>query len=95
MNTSNLGVSVCRHCQYYRAEGRRGGYCQQLCAGVQGTWKACSLAIPPFAPTWEAIPGIIAWRNQMQHSAEHQLDLLSKDVEPAVETVKVAIDGDI
>jgi hypothetical protein len=25
---------------------------------VRGSWKACSLAIPPFAPSWENIEGI-------------------------------------
>jgi hypothetical protein len=55
MNTSNLGVSVCRYCQYYKAEGRRGGQCQQFGAQVQSSWKACALAIPPFAPTWEGL----------------------------------------
>ncbi|MDX2216646.1 MAG: hypothetical protein SFY66_25505 [Oculatellaceae cyanobacterium bins.114] len=95
MNTPNLGVSVCRHCQYYRAEGRRGGYCQQLCAEVQGAWKSCSLAIPPFAPNWEALPGIIAWRNQMKQSAERQADLVRVEAEHAVEVISVAIDRDL
>jgi hypothetical protein len=53
MRKVNGGVSACRHCQYYLAEGRRGGQCQQLGAPVQGAWKACPLAIPPFAPSWE------------------------------------------
>lgn len=46
-------VSACRHCQHYVTEGRRGGQCQQLGSPVKGNWRACSLAIPPFAPTWE------------------------------------------
>ncbi|MBW4631497.1 MAG: hypothetical protein KME30_06230 [Iphinoe sp. HA4291-MV1] len=46
-------TSACRYCRYYKPEGRRGGICQQLGAPVQGNWKACSLAIPPFAPSWE------------------------------------------
>ncbi|EKF03574.1 hypothetical protein FDUTEX481_02479 [Tolypothrix sp. PCC 7601] len=29
--------------------------CQQLGAPVQGSWKACSLALPPFAPSWETL----------------------------------------
>lgn len=51
-------VSVCRHCQNYSLEGRRGGHCTQLDGLVQGGWKACSLAIPPFAPSWESRVGI-------------------------------------
>jgi len=53
MSTLPYGsVSSCRHCQLYRAEGRRGGYCQQLNVPVQGNWKSCSLVIPPFAALW-------------------------------------------
>ncbi|NJM71948.1 MAG: hypothetical protein HC862_18135 [Scytonema sp. RU_4_4] len=46
-------TSACRYCRYYNLEGRRGGFCQQLGAPVRGNWKACSLALPPFAPSWE------------------------------------------
>ncbi len=46
-------TSACRYCRYYQPEGRRGGMCQQLGALVQGSWAACSLALPPFAPSWE------------------------------------------
>lgn len=58
MRTTNLTISACRHCLHYATEGRRGGHCKQLGAPVQGGWKACSLAIPPFAPTWESSEGI-------------------------------------
>ena len=58
MRTTHLTVSACRHCQHYATEGRRGGHCKQLGAPVQGAWKACCLALPPFAPTWEAAAGI-------------------------------------
>lgn len=46
-------TSACRYCRHYQPEGRRGGMCQQLGAPVQASWKACSLALPPFAPSWE------------------------------------------
>ncbi len=49
-NTGNLG---CRHCRYYRTEGQRGGQCQMLGVPVRGIWPACSLVVPPFAPSWE------------------------------------------
>ncbi|GAX36959.1 hypothetical protein [Nodularia sp. NIES-3585] len=48
-------TSACRYCRHYQPEGRRGGMCQQLGTLVQAGWKACSLAIPPFAPSWETL----------------------------------------
>lgn len=48
-------ASACKYCRHYQPEGRRGGTCQQLGAPVQATWKACSLALPPFAPSWETL----------------------------------------
>ncbi|MDZ8184259.1 MAG: hypothetical protein RMX96_05270 [Nostoc sp. ChiSLP02] len=48
-------ASACRYCRHYQPEGRRGGMCQQLGAPVQASWKACSLAIPAFAPSWETL----------------------------------------
>ncbi|ARV61651.1 hypothetical protein BZZ01_26230 [Nostocales cyanobacterium HT-58-2] len=51
-------TSACRYCRYYKPEGRRGGFCQQLGAPVQSNWKACSLAIPPFAPSWEDLEDV-------------------------------------
>ena len=53
MNTSNSLVSTCRYCRYYKSEGRRGGTCQLLDGAIHGGWKACHLAIPAFAPSWE------------------------------------------
>ena len=32
--------------------------CQQLGVPVRGGWRACSLALPPFAPSWENIDGL-------------------------------------
>jgi hypothetical protein len=51
-------TSACRYCHYYKPEGRRGGLCQQLGAPVLGSWKACSFALPPFAPTWESLEDV-------------------------------------
>lgn len=59
MKTLNNVTSACRSCRYYQPEGRRGGLCQQLSAPVRGSWKACSLALPPFAPSWETLEGIM------------------------------------
>jgi len=58
MKTLNFPTSACRLCRHYQTEGRRGGMCQQLGVPVRASWKACSLALPPFAPSWESIEGI-------------------------------------
>lgn len=80
MNTANPSISTCRHCQYYQGEGRRGGYCQQLCAQVQGSWKACYLAIPPFSSDWKILPGIAVWQDVVVQATEHYSDALMADV---------------
>lgn len=59
MKSLDLLTSACRYCQYYKPEGRRGGNCQQLGVIVQGSWKACALAIPAFAPSWKGLEEII------------------------------------
>lgn len=46
-------VSSCRYCAHYAHEGRRGGTCDSLNVDVQGSWKACSLAVSAFS---EAVP---------------------------------------
>lgn len=53
MDSSENLTSTCRCCQYYTPEGRRGGQCQQLHVPVKGGWRACQLAIPAFAMSWE------------------------------------------
>lgn len=60
MSASNCFASACRYCRYFTPEGRRGGHCQQLGVPVQGKWKACCLAIPPFAPSWENAEAVTA-----------------------------------
>ncbi|MFM2060857.1 MAG: hypothetical protein RLZZ507_527 [Cyanobacteriota bacterium] len=55
MKPINPVTSACKYCRHYQPEGRRGGMCQQLSAPVQAGWKACSLAIPAFAPSWESL----------------------------------------
>jgi hypothetical protein len=51
-------TSACRYCRHYKPEGRRGGLCQQLGAPVLASWKACSFALPPFAPSWESLEDV-------------------------------------
>ncbi|MEB3885901.1 hypothetical protein [Lyngbya sp. CCY1209] len=55
MKTTPILTSACRCCQHYTPEGRRGGICDQLHVPVKGSWKACPLAIPAFAPSWERV----------------------------------------
>jgi hypothetical protein len=62
MKSLEGNISSCRHCSFYRAEGRRGGSCQQLGVPVQGSWSVCPLAVPPFKPSWKNIPGMVSWQ---------------------------------
>ena len=55
MKSIQIFTSACRNCRHFSPEGRRGGVCQKLGAPVRGSWKACSLAAPPFAPSWESL----------------------------------------
>jgi hypothetical protein len=68
MNTLSFPTSACRLCRYYQPEGRRGGVCQQLGVPVRGSWSSCSLALPPFAPSWENIEDI--WHQDQQLSKQ-------------------------
>lgn len=51
MNEINFSTSACRYCRFYEPQGRRGGSCQMLSVSVQGSWKACAFASPPFKTT--------------------------------------------
>lgn len=53
MANQNCLTSACRYCRFYRPEGLHGGTCQQLGVFVHSSWKACQLALPAFASTWE------------------------------------------
>jgi hypothetical protein len=52
MTNQKCLASACRYCRFYRPEGLRGGACQQLGVSVHSDWKACQLALPAFASTW-------------------------------------------
>jgi hypothetical protein len=58
MKETNLSNSACRYCRSYEPQGRRGGYCQILGVPVQGSWKACVLACPPFETTLKKLENI-------------------------------------
>lgn len=59
-----LLTSACRSCRHYQPEGRRGGMCQILGATVQANWKACALALPAFAPSWEYLEEMMLLRDK-------------------------------
>lgn len=80
MSNSNCPTSACRYCRHFTPEGRRGGTCQQLGVPVSGGWKACSLALPAFAPSWEGLEGLGLWQYQPLTRVEAQ----SKCLEPAI-----------
>ena len=39
--------------------------CQLLGVPVQGSWKACTLAIPSFAPSWEELEKMMILPDEM------------------------------
>lgn len=59
MKNTYFLTSACRYCRHYEPEGRRGGTCQKLGVQVQSEWKACVLALPPFATAWENLEEIV------------------------------------
>ena len=46
-------TSKCTFCSHYQLPRGSVGHCQLLNAPVRGGWKSCSLAMSPFAPSWE------------------------------------------
>jgi hypothetical protein len=62
MKSLEGNISSCRHCSFYRSEGRRGGSCQKLGVPVQGSWSVCPLAVSPFKPSWQNLPGMVSWQ---------------------------------
>ena len=52
-------VSSCRYCAHYAHEGRRGGTCDSLNVDVQGSWKACSLAVSAFSESVLPAPVLV------------------------------------
>ena len=88
MESSNCSTRACRHCRYYTPEGRRGGHCHQLNVAVQSSWRACSLAIPPFAPAWENLEEIMRWQEQSL-AGQEAVDPAAPPVLPEVVPVEV------
>ncbi|MBE9186993.1 hypothetical protein IQ270_20625 [Microcoleus sp. LEGE 07076] len=48
-------TSKCSFCAHYQLQRGSVGHCQLLNAPVRGGWKSCTLAMPPFAPSWEHV----------------------------------------
>ncbi len=93
MKTSNCQGSACRHCRFFTPEGRRGGNCQQLGVQVRGGWKACSLALPPFAPSWEGIKDEIIVLQDPRLRVEGTLSLERAFHQPSAEKHPTQIDS--
>lgn len=78
MRDADQTISSCRYCSFYEAEGRRGGRCQQLGVSVQGQWRVCSLAAPPFA-SWRNLERWIGFQPEVPEAS-----LLVKSDQPQV-----------
>lgn len=59
MKIVNDSNSSCRHCSFYRPEGRRGGVCQKLSVPVNSNWEACPLACSPFPNNLKKLEEIV------------------------------------
>ncbi len=73
MKEINFATSACRYCRFYEPEGRRGGCCQMLDVPVQGSWKACSFASPPFKTTLRKLEDIYQLKTSIPLNAGSQL----------------------
>lgn len=93
MKTNNCLTSVCRFCRYYQPEGRRGGTCAQLGVPVQAHWKACTLAVSPFAVDWQGIERVVAWESPLSlKSPEKHLSTLESPL-PVVALEKQIVES--
>jgi hypothetical protein len=87
MKSLEGNISSCRHCRFYRGEGRRGGSCQQLGVPVQASWSICPLAVPPFKPRWQSLPGLLPWQAiEAEFALEAETLHLGTELTAALET---------
>jgi hypothetical protein len=61
-----------------------------LGAPVRGSWKACSLAAPPFAPSWETLEDAWSLPDASPVLAESS-ELPVKNLEPLVEVASIPV----
>ncbi|NJL81149.1 MAG: hypothetical protein HC836_25425 [Richelia sp. RM2_1_2] len=87
MKSTQISTSACRNCRYFSPEGRRGGVCQQLGAPVRGSWKACSLAASPFAPSWESLEDALSLPDATPVLAKGSDNFAVKNIETPVERI--------
>ena len=59
MKIVNDSNSSCRHCRFYRPEGRRGGVCRKLSVPVNSNWEACVLDCSPFKNSLKTLEEIV------------------------------------
>ncbi|MBV6623307.1 MAG: hypothetical protein KI793_10285 [Rivularia sp. (in: Bacteria)] len=85
MKSIQIFTSACRNCRHFAPEGRRGGVCQQLGAPVRGSWKACSLAAPPFAPSWETLEDAWSLPDATPLLAKSSQSLALSNIEASIE----------
>lgn len=91
MKSIQTFTSACRNCRHFEPIGRRGGACQQLGAPVRGSWKACSLAAPPFAPSWETLEDAWSLPDASPVLAKSSDRLRVKNLEPHIERVSTPV----
>lgn len=84
-------INSCRNCRHFAPQGRRGGVCQQLGAPVRGGWKACSLAVPPFAPSWESLEDAWSLPDAARVLAESSDNLALTSAEQDIEQVSTPV----
>lgn len=81
-------ISSCRHCLFYEGQGRRGGQCRQLGVPVKGCWKSCSLAVSPFAPSWQGLERIVVTLHSPDFDSA--IEILQGQPEEQFQTIEIA-----
>ena len=84
MNDRNCLTTACRYCRFYQPDGLHRGACQQLNVSVNSDWKACQLALPAFANTWENAEELTHanWQSEIPQviTSKAQLNIVSLEL---------------
>ena len=84
MNDRNCLTTACRYCRFYQPDGLHRGACGQLNVSVDSDWKACQLALPAFANTWENAEELTHanWQPELPQviHSEAQLNIVSLEL---------------